>query len=120
MRFKPNDMAVIKKTNSNLDGRLVRVVGIALEYGTIYYIIDLLAPNEQGWTHTTLTEHCLDRAVFPGDEVAPIVHGTGGSILPASTRKLGEEIASSPEESRRFLYDAGIITKDGKLTSRYR
>ena len=41
-------------------------------------------------------------------------------ILPASTRKLAESIAKSPKRSRNFLIEAGIITKGGRLSSKYK
>jgi hypothetical protein len=50
-------------------------------------------------------------------------NGNGSSayaILPKSTRKLAASISRSPERSRSFLIEAGILTKGGKLTSRYK
>lgn len=41
-------------------------------------------------------------------------------VLSASTRALAESIVKSKKKSRKFLQDAGIIGKDGRLMPHYR
>lgn len=50
----------------------------------------------------------------------PRVPSANAAILPLSTRRLAESIARSPEKSREFLIEAGIMTKGGKLSSKYK
>jgi len=38
----------------------------------------------------------------------------------AGIKELRKEVTSSPEKAREFLIKAGIITKKGNLTKRYR
>ncbi len=63
MKFKYDDRAVIYNCPS-LDGLVVRVCGIAVDFGThAHYIIEVFGwPNaEHPWRFIQLTEHCLKK-----------------------------------------------------------
>lgn len=63
MKFKYDDRAIICNC-PGLNGRVVRVVGVAVDFGThAHYIIEVYGwPNEQHpWRFIQLTEHCLKK-----------------------------------------------------------
>jgi len=60
-KFKFNELAIIENTVSELDGMVVKIVGIASKLPEMnVYIIELPILYE-GFSHTTLTEHCLGK-----------------------------------------------------------
>ena len=66
MKFKPNDVAIIHSTNSELDGAFVSVVGISLNFdplpGSSYVVLlpERLRDVNNGWDTLCITESCLE------------------------------------------------------------
>ena len=67
MKFKRDDLAYIHSTaDSKLDGALVRVIGVALNFnslmGSIYIVMlpDELKVSYNGWDTLCITESCLE------------------------------------------------------------
>lgn len=62
-QFEPNEKAKIVNTTSLLlDGKVVKVCGVTSEFATnVFYIVELPSPTEDGWTHITITNACLEK-----------------------------------------------------------
>ncbi len=86
--------------------------------------------KRKGNTEATITKLVEILKDIPQEKVEKVVslaltrlrniETSTAEILPPSTRKLAAAIAKSPKRSRAFLVEAGISTKSGKLTARYR
>jgi hypothetical protein len=63
MKFCPEQCARIVNTNDNkLDGRLVRVVGIASQHGdiTVFYIVEFKQAPYDVWRCMVIIDSCLE------------------------------------------------------------
>jgi hypothetical protein len=46
--------------------------------------------------------------------------GASSKVLPPKVRKFGYNLSKDPARAREFLANAGIVTKAGRLTAKYR
>ena len=62
--FKQNEKAIIHSTpNWEFENTECTIVGLASEHAenNSFYIIELCNPTKDGWTHTVLTNACLNK-----------------------------------------------------------